>query len=83
MQCWSGFTYIWRHKATRGASQNSLPVMIGKRGFAIGRSGRTVDCATRARLRWPYQRAEALRKEEDPGYRGPRSARTDKELQQD
>ena len=33
-------------------------------------------------VRWPYQRAEALRKKEYPGYRGPRSSRTDNELQQ-
>ena len=33
-------------------------------------------------VRWPYQRTEALRQEEGPGYRGPRSSRTEAELQQ-
>ena len=30
--------------------------------------------------RWPWQHAEAFRREEEPSYHGPRSARTDQEL---
>ena len=34
------------------------------------------------RVRWPYQRAEAMQQEDSANYRGPRSAQTDEELRQ-
>ena len=77
--------WVHVHLAEQGNPGSIAELAAGDAGSAGSRSlrsGRTVDCATRARVRWPYQRAEALRKEEYPGYRGPRSSRTDNELQQ-